>query len=204
MAAATAVKTTPVPSSHDREPPFLWFSSCYCSCPRHLHDTGERYFSLVPIFRSGQCYPSVEPCKKPGGRGPGMCSLLVSTPDVTEENLEGQVCALRTILGDVLLQNAGENQEWGTRARRHFRSRRNPIHKEEALAMLRNGGKENPGQQLCNRPSCQPGCTGPGGQQAPGGRALWKKELCLNALTDLLFYQRVGGKRNGEYIENKQ
>lgn len=70
--------------------------------------------------------------------------------------------------------------------------------------MLRNGGKENPGQQLCNRPSCQPGCTGPGGQQAPGGRALWKKELCLNALTDLLFYQRAGGKRNGEYIENKQ
>lgn len=40
-----------------------------------------------------------------------MCSLLVSIPDVTEENLEGQVCALRTILGDVLLQNVGENQE---------------------------------------------------------------------------------------------
>lgn len=64
--------------------------------------------SCLPIW---PMLPLVETCRNLDGTGLGTCGLQVSTPDVTEEIIEGQVCVFQGGIGRCA------SSKWGRKPR---------------------------------------------------------------------------------------
>lgn len=112
---------------------------------------------------------------------------------------------LRTILGDVLLRNEGEDQEWG---RLLTYDTGNPT-QERGTGIAQEGGERraqdnswavdlNVSQATLDQKGCRLQVC------LESGRAPWKKEMCLNALRESFVLSENWGESDGAYIENKQ